>query len=366
MKESKKEKKEKTEESLENRCPACKASIPFNPKIGKWKCEYCGSEFTLEEMQAHNDNASTEKNNKDEKVEDNYDDYTSYKCESCGAEIVADNETAATFCLYCGNTAILKGKLNDKFKPDKIIPFKTEKKQAVTAFKGLTKGRPLMPRDFNNEKNIEKIKGVYIPFWLYDISVTGDVKITGTKVTSWTSGNRSYTKTDIYNHIRGGSMEFDKIPVDGSTRFDDAIMNTIEPFNYNELVPYNHAYLSGFFAEKYDTEGDKLLQEANKRALNSARTTLLNDAPKYTSNVISGDSLNAQEKNREYAMLPVWMVNVKYKGKNHTFAMNGQTGEFIGNIPLSGIRTLIYSIIIFIITLIVLLIISYLIYKVGN
>lgn len=52
------------ENALENRCPSCKASIKFNPSVGKFKCEYCGSEFTLEEMKQHNDNASTDEKNK--------------------------------------------------------------------------------------------------------------------------------------------------------------------------------------------------------------------------------------------------------------------------------------------------------------
>ncbi len=195
-----KSKKVKDEQALENKCPACKASIKFNPKVGKFKCEYCGSEFTLEEMQKHSDNASGEKKNrKDSKVEDDNVEYVQYHCESCGAEIVADEQTAATFCVYCGNTAILKSKLSGEFAPDKMLVFKKDKQSSITAFKSLGKGRPLMPRDFNSEKNIEKIRGVYIPFWLYDINVSGDLNMTGEIITNWTSGNTHYTKTD--NHL---------------------------------------------------------------------------------------------------------------------------------------------------------------------
>ena len=138
-----------------------------------------------------------------------------------------------------------------------MIPFKKENKEAIEAFKGLSKGRPLMPSNFNNEKNIEKIKGVYIPFWLYDLDVSGTVNMNANVVTTWTRGRTHYTKTDTYNVNRGGSMKFNNIPVDASTRFENDIMNSIEPFNFQELIPYNHAYLSGFYAEKYDEEGEK-------------------------------------------------------------------------------------------------------------
>ena len=361
------EKKEIEEQALENKCPSCRASISFNPKVGKFKCEYCGSEFTLEEMKQHEDNASTDKKNAAPKnQEDTYNNYISYKCESCGAEIVADNETAATFCVYCGNTAILQSKLSGKFSPDKIIPFKKEREAAINAFRGLSKGRPLMPRDFNDIKNIEKIRGVYIPFWLYDINVSGDLIMNGQTIEKWTVGDTHYTKTNNFLVTRGGTMDFNNVPVDGSTRFDNKIMNTIEPFHYDELIPYNHAYLSGFYAEKYDEEAEKVYPEAQARALNSARDILKADARMYTSKIVTSDKLEAKEQNRQYAMLPVWMVNVKYKGKMHIFAMNGQTGEFIGNIPLSAKRTLIYTIITFVISLIICIVISYVVFKMGG
>ncbi len=356
------------EQALENKCPSCTASIKFNPTLGKFKCEYCGSEYTLEELKKFSNNASTDEKNRPKEqqvVKDNYDGYISYRCESCGAEIVADEQTAATFCVYCGNTAILKSKLSGDFTPSRLIPFKKDKDSAVVAFKGLSKGRPLMPRDFNNEKNIEKMKGVYIPFWLYDIKVTGDVNMNGTIVTHWSVGDTRYTKTDTYKVVRGGSMDYKQIPVDGSSRFDNDVMNSLEPFNYEELIPYNHAYLSGFYAEKYDEEGDKVWQEASTRAVNSTRERFKNNARQYTTKVISSDTLVPEETKKEYVLLPVWMVNVKYKNKMHTFAMNGETGEFIGNIPLDGKRVVLYSIMIFVLLFIAFSVGSYVLYRMG-
>ena len=357
----------KTENALENKCPSCKASISFNAKLGKWKCDYCGSEFTLEEMQKHSDNASTvEKNKMETSSSDTYDDYISYKCESCGAEIVADSQTSATFCVYCGNTAILQSKLSGAFSPDLIIPFKNEKEQAVTAFKNLSKGRPLMPRDFNNATNIEKIRGVYIPFWLYDIGVSGNIQMNGETVETWTRGDTHYTKTNVFLLTRGGTMDFMKIPIDGSTRFDDDIMNSIEPFHYEDLVSYNHAYLSGFYAERYDLEGEELYKDISERALNSARKILVDDAKLYSSKVITSDNLVASQKDRKYALLPVWMVNVKYQDKMYIFAMNGQTGEFIGDIPLDKKRVFVYSIAIFIGVFILCFVILYFTHIIGG
>ena len=359
-----------TNRALDNKCPACGAPILYKPNLKKWKCDYCKSEFTLEEMKKYN-NASNEKNNIKEEVktkiqkEKDNTNYYEYNCKDCGAKIIADENTAATFCVYCGNTAILKEKLSGKFAPDMIIPFKNEKEKAIEAFKSLNKGRPLMPNFFNDEKNIEKIKGVYIPFWLYDVKVNGELDATSTTSTTWTVGDTVYTKTDTYRLEREGEMSFNKIPVDGSTRFDNDIMNTIEPFNYSELEEYNHAYLSGFLAEKYDVDEETSFKDAEERSLNSARDTIKDDMGMGIKTIVN-DTLASTKLLTKYVLLPVWMINVKYKDKFYTFAMNGQTGEFVGNIPVDKKKAFIYGILTFIITFILVVLISYIFYKGGN
>ena len=208
--------------------------------------------------------------------------YDSYKCPDCNAEIIADDNTAATFCLYCGNTAILKNKLSGNFSPTKIISFKKTKEEAIDAFLKITKGRPLCPKEFNNKKNIDKITGIYIPFWLFDLEVNGDVIVDASKVTTWIANEKSYTKTDKFNIKRNCNMDFKLVPIDGSTRFDDNIMHSLEPFDYKELEDYNHAYLSGFFAEKYDVDSEKSLKVAEERVMNTATNQILNDIIGYS------------------------------------------------------------------------------------
>lgn len=354
------------ETALKNKCPACNASISFNPSLDKWKCDYCGSSFSLEELKKFSDNASTDNANKKVDSKEEYNDYVSYRCESCGAEIVADAQTAATFCVYCGNTAILKSKLTGKFNPDYIIPFKCEKEDAIEAFKSLPHGRPLVPKKFSDAKNIEKIRGVYIPFWLFDIGVNGDINVNATRVTSWTSGDIHYTKTDHYKVVRGGTMNYKLVPVDGSSRFDNNIMNSIEPFDYKGLVKYNHAYFSGFYAERYDIASENVFDEVSDRAIYSSKHILLNDIRFYDTKNIISNTLKSSKLNCSYAMLPVWMVNVKYKDKLYTFAMNGQTKKFIGNIPIDKPKAIFYTIVIFLLSFVLAIGGSYLFFKLGG
>ena len=353
------------ERALDSKCPACGGKLIFEPSIGKWKCEYCKSEFDLETLQKHETHISSKKNNEEVK-EDKDTNYVEYHCKDCGAKIIADENTAATFCVYCGNTAVLKSKLSGKFAPSKIIPFKKTKDEAINAFKSLYKGRPLMPKFFNDPKNIEKVSGVYIPFWLFSFKNNIAVEANCKKVTTWTVGDTVFTKTDSYKVVRDANMNFNNVPVDGSTRFDDDIMNSIEPFNYNELVAYNHAYLSGFLAEKYDVESDKSKEIAIKRVHSSEDSVIDGSMMGYTSKVKTKNQYNDKDDSTEYVLLPVWMVNVKYNNKYFTFAMNAQTGEFVGNIPVDKKKAVLIFILVMLGVAVLITIVSYIAFLGGN
>lgn len=338
--------------TVDHKCPSCNASINYNPKTKNWVCEYCGGKFTLEELKANEENFKhTKINDSKELKEDNENvEMDIYHCQDCGAEIVADKNTAATFCVYCKNTAILKSRLADKFSPSKIIPFNKTKEDAIKAFEQVGKGRFLMPKEFVDPKNIQELTGIYIPFWLYSCKMKGNVSGKGTKVISWATHDYMYTKTDTYRVERGGIYSFENIPVDGSIRFNDAIMNSIEPFNYDELEEFNYSYLSGFLAEKYDVEKNEAKKITINRAEASTFADLQSRAKKtYTSFISESKNAEVEEENIDYVLLPVWMVNIKYKDKMYTFAMNGQTGKMIGDIPYSKSKLFLFILVLFVI-----------------
>lgn len=327
--------------ATDHKCPACSASLPFDPATGTWKCEYCATTYTLEELErfeAKNSERETRKN----KFSGKKMDVDEYSCPNCGAKIITDENTAATFCVYCGSTSIIKNRLQGMLEPRAIIPFKTTKEQAIEAFKKCTKGKLFAPSDFAKKEQIEKISGVYIPFWLYDCETDGNIDCTCTKVSTWTAGNYEYTKTDTFNATRSGSAEFEKVPVDGSKKFDDDTMDSIEPFKYEELKDFSASYLSGFLAEKYDVDDDEAYERAKVRIAKTFKDELKKDMVGYSTVTINSEKMNIENSNTDYVMLPVWMLNIKYKDKMHTFAMNGQTGKMIGNIPICATKALLW------------------------
>ena len=336
---------------LDHKCKNCAAVLKFNPHNQNWKCEYCKSEFTKEELDEYEKSIGKEeltKESKADKLEKNENGMDIYSCPNCGAEIIADENTSATFCVYCKNTAILKNKLVGEFNPSMVIPFHLTKEDAVAAFTKFRKGKPLAPKEFTDPKNIDEIRGIYIPFWLFDYSVDGTLNAEGKKVATWTSGDYIYTKTDIYNVVRSGSMNFNKIPVDGSTRFADDLMNSIEPFDYKGLVDFDYSYLSGFLAEKYDVDSNKAGNDALNRAYQTTTSQFKSTINGYSSVNVRNTNYRPVSSKSDYALLPVWLLNIKYKDKLYPFAMNGQTGKMIGDIPVDKKKAVIIAILTFI------------------
>ena len=222
----------------DHKCIACDAILKFNPKTQKWKCEYCGSEYTLEDLKIEEEQIDKAKNSQAKKSSNT--SYNGYHCPDCGAEIVMDENTSVTECVYCGNTAIINERLEGKFAPQKIIPFKKDKEDAIHAFTNYKKWKWFMPKEFIQKKNIEKISGIYIPFYLYDIDVSAKINVQATRLKIWSDRNYRYTRTDYYDVLREGNMSCKMVPTDASKKFPDDIMDSIEPYNYNELVEFDY------------------------------------------------------------------------------------------------------------------------------
>lgn len=327
---------------LDHECPSCSANIPFNPDTQRWDCKYCGASYKLEDFEKY-DNEIRKENKKEEKTDTHIDEYT---CRNCGAMVVTDSNTSATSCVYCGSTAILKNRLQGEFKPSKVIPFFNTKEKAVDEFYKFSKKKWFAPKEFCKKENIQKVEGVYIPFWLYDCACNAKIMAEAKRITTWTSGDYRYTKTDIYNCIREGKMEFDGVPVDASTKFPDDVMDSIEPYDYSKMVEFSPSYLSGFLAEKYDVDKEDAYSRAKMRVKNSTIDELKNDIHGYNLVTVKDSNVDIDKKKDEYVLMPVWMLNIMYKGKMHTFAMNGQTGKMVGNVPISAKKLILTALVI--------------------
>ena len=175
--------------------------------------------------------------------------------------------------MWC-NPAIIEENLSGSFRPAQIIPFKTKKEDAEKAFRNLCKKRPLLPNLFHKQTNIEKITGLYVPFWLYSGHVDASVRANAQNMTPWSDSNSRYTKTNYYNVFRRGNLDFSKVPVDASKKMDNNLMDSLEPFPYKDLKDFSMAYLSGYLAEKYDEDAHQSYPRAKERMTETAKEKL--------------------------------------------------------------------------------------------
>ncbi len=340
--------------NLSQKCPTCGAELFWTASKNCFECEYCGDSFTLAQLEAEGlskpiDENKVEKHEEVEKGEYTEttdgtvgNDFVKYTCSHCGAEIITDRATAATLCVYCGNSVIMSEQIIKDFAPDLVIPFKVDKSKVMDAFREFSK-KPLTPNDFNCDKIVDKMQGVYIPFWLYSGKCHGTMNAEGINKRTYRSGGYEYTERKHYAVLRDGTLSFDMIPVDASSKTDNDAMDSIEPFDYSEFKPFNPSYLSGFLAERYDEDNRKCYPRAKLRIENTTTEELLKTCH-YNETKVFDCQRQVDIEKTQYALLPTWLLYTTYKDKKYFFAMNGQTGKFIGNLPIDKVKLAVYSI----------------------
>lgn len=328
-------------ELLEYKCPACGGKIEFNSTLQKLKCPYCDTEYEAEALRAYDEALGQQGQDEMEWEtpkrcwqEGEADALHSYVCSSCGGEIVCEKTTAATNCPFCGNPVVMTERLSGMLKPDYVIPFKLDKQAAKAGLARHLQGKRLLSKVFKDQNHIDEIKGVYVPFWLFDADAAADIRYKATRVRTWGDSNYIYTETSFYSVLRGGSIGFDRVPVDGSSKMADDLMESIEPYNFADAVDFQTAYLSGYLADKYDVTVEQSVERANARVKKSTEQAFAATVQGYATVTPESCSVRLANGKAKYALYPVWLLNTTWEGQRYTFAMNGQTGKFVGDLPL--------------------------------
>lgn len=323
------------------KCPNCGAGISFSAELGLFACEYCMSKFTQQEMdeydrlrqqkeEARIKNAASKEANaraSDEVVH-------TYNCNSCGAQVVTTETTTATFCYYCHSPVIIESRLFGDDRPDEIIPFSISEEVAKQKFLQWTENKKFIPDDFRSESHIEKMTGIYIPYWYLDSDV--DVNFVGQSSRSVTTSNFNYriTETSDYQHHRRGTFQITDVNLAASSKIDINLLNGIEPFDSEKIQLFSMPLLSGFFAESYTVPEDAGTNEL-KRMAEAYSDAILSRSFEFTGSLKTLEKNFAQrEKDTRYVLLPVWVLTYNYNGKIYVFAVNGDSGKTSGELPI--------------------------------
>lgn len=312
------------------KCPNCNAELKWSPKAQNFTCEFCDNQFTEADL------ASEAKavESKPEAQNCSEGDGNSYicKCSYCGAQVIAEKNDAATFCLFCRRPVTIEQNISNDFKPDFVIPFKMDETDAKNALKAYAAKRKFIPSSFG--ESIDNIRGVYIPYWLYNFSVDFDFTAECTTTQTWSDSTYNYTKVDTYSVQRKGILPFEMLPVDASSKADDSLMQCIEPFCYEEMIPFSKNFLSGFLAQSYDETEDTCYQKAQRKIEAALYDTVKRTISGYSSQQFTHTDYNFFDKTSHYTLFPVWFLTIGFKENDYQFAMNGQSGKFVGNLPI--------------------------------
>jgi len=342
------------------KCPNCDGELIFEPSTQKYKCEYCGSLFSQEELDAMKPAEGSETadsgNAAGETItgEDGREQETAgdkaeqgaviYICPSCGAQIVTDDTTAATFCYYCHNPVVLGGRLEGNYLPDKIIPFSITREAAEKGFEEYIGKKKFVPGAFFNKKQIESMTGVYFPYWLYDVNLQGAMQAEGRNVRVWRSGDTEFTETKFYNVQREGEVELSNLSENALKKANARLAKNMMPYDFSKMKEFKTGYLSGFLAERRDIEKQEVEGKMQQEMRESAERLLRETISGYNSVSVRNTNIVPKKENWSYVLFPVWTITYKAKnGKIYYYSMNGQTGKVSGELPIDYAKVTLVS-----------------------
>ncbi len=317
------------------KCPNCGGNLIFDSNSRKLKCEQCDSLFDPDYL---GEESLVFQNEEEIREDESTGELTVhvFKCDSCGGELAATEQTAATRCPYCGSPNIIFDRISRDLRPDVVIPFAIDREKVEEIFWKKIKKHKFIPRDLRKRSSVEKLTASYVPYWLYDGKAVIDAQCHATRVHYSHDDNYDYTHTDHFEVVRKIEAEYQNVSWDASREMEDARMQKLEPFQMNDLKPFEPGYLLGYQAERYDVsreEAEPLLKEKVKKFLmQEVRSSVTG----YATVDIRKHTEELYWSKQRYAMFPVWNYHYQFAGKEYEFLINGQTGKFVGKLPKSA------------------------------
>ncbi len=307
----------------------------FDPKKQMLVCDYCDSTFPFDINRVEAESLT-----RDFRFEDFRKGYEQpdaeklpiYSCKSCGAELIAPAEQISMTCPYCRNHIVLSDKVSGSLRPNGILPFRVSAGDLPERLRLFYGDKKLLPKRFFSDAAMSGVTGVYVPFWLFSGSVDGEASFVTSRTIRYSEGDYAVTSTDYYEVTTGVNAVFHDVPVDASKRIADDLMDSLEPFDMSKAKPFDTAYLAGYTADRFDVPSEDMESRARLRIENTANAMLASMAGHYDKAKRSGGSLRTT-LNAKYYLMPVYIFKLKYLNKAYSFAVNGQTGKIVGELP---------------------------------
>ena len=239
---------------------------------------------------------------------------------------------------------VLSGRLQGEYLPQYIVPFLIDKEEAIQKFMEWIHQKKFVSRNFFNKKQIEKVSGIYFPYWIYDCQTNAALKAHATKVKVWKTGDYEYTETQTYQIFRSGILRFSDLMKNALKKADLKLADGVLPFEMKKQKKFSMSYLSGFLAEKRDIEEKEIMPEIRQEIDQYAQSLLRETIHGYSTVTVESFQQNVDMEHLHYALFPVWILTYPGKnGKTYYYAMNGQTGKVCGVLPINWKKVLLVA-----------------------
>lgn len=295
-------------------CSNCSGKLIFNPASQKLDCVSCGSKFRPEDVE-----------DKDARLHTKYYNTRVYTCSHCGAEVITSDSEASTFCVYCGNPAIVFSRISEEYMPDGLIPFKVTKEEAIRNISANFMKNPFVPQEIKSKVTADNLRGIYVPYWIINAEYTEADLI---------SGDVKRGKTTYREHFsRAGDVELQNVPIDGSRMLNDDVSRKLEPFYLEDSTAFDEDYLNGFYSNTSDLSYFDLKKSAAGRCHKLFSDEVLKTVKAKNKKIDNSIQWIDIEDDPLYMMMPVWFFTFRHGNKPYTILVNGQTGKVVGTLP---------------------------------
>lgn len=328
-------------------CQKCGALLAYKPGTQWLSCEYCGKENKIadrvEEIKEYDLHLALTELAHAQPVAVS----GQIQCASCGASFRFADSVNAGECPFCGTGIVTADDQARPITPKSLLPFKIDEKEARHQFRLWLKRLWFAPDKVKKYTDDDtKLKGIYIPYWTFDSETQ--------TLYQGARGTIQYVE-EAKQTMQGGHLVYEikrspKIrwqPVHGMVRrfFDDVlvgasrslprqILDRLEPWDLENLVPYNESYLSGFSSEYYQVDLDQGFDEAKRKMENMIYHDIASDIGGDQQRI---DRFHSQHNHTtfKHCLLPVWSAAFRYRDRIYRFIINGRTGLVQGERPYS-------------------------------
>lgn len=320
-------------------CPGCGGNLKFDIASQLMKCDFCSNQYNPYDFDSKNQDAVD--------GTDAYDVHV-FTCPQCGGELYTTDEQTAAFCSFCGSSTILYSRMEKGDRPKFIIPFKKTKQECADAFRSRASKALFLPGELKKKQTIESFRGVYVPYWSFDVSQQGPVSLAGER--SYRRGD--YVYTDHFTLAGDVDAFYNGVTFDASSALYDDISKRLEPFDVREKKPFTAAYLSGFYADRGDVSAsvytDDAIAFANESSFDRAKREPAFSGVSVKKPAKNSSCFHSTVRAADNSMMPVWFMSYRNKNRVAYLTVNGQTGKVVADFPISPLKYLIAVLCIFV------------------